>query len=461
MSLPPKFKDINMHFLNGDLNKVEMMLKEFRAVSTVEARIRAHYVALVDFRRGNVAEARARIELALQDYGENVSLYRDLAVCLYHQQDMLAFRECIDKLERILVEQEARLSNRAFWECELMLGKFLEEEAKLAPALIFYERALGHAENLCHRLRISLQKARWMALYEPCPELGTLYRELISVPSESITADLQIEFEHSLLLIELRLIGADHAWQRFERLGPTVEEIDRRLLLFDYIEGCLSQDVIIQPNVLEIVNQFKNFDPYENFLRQLIQGHLEGSMKIQELNRLAPKLPWASYLRLLCLTANLESLPSVKLELNRKIQLIIHSLDPKSQHLWNSRLKQALQQPEIKVEFCARSRSLTIQGKTVDLSKKKIGQQLLAILSRQASLSVDQAIEHLWQSSFSPEHYHRLRMGIHRLNTLINETSGHGKIIEVDSQVVRLRPEVKLRPADELLDPALGNFNIQ
>ncbi len=451
MKLPFEFSEINRLFLNGQLDEVSAQLAKLKPKNNVEARIHAHYTALVEFRRGDLAGARARIERAQAELGDNVNLFRDLATILYHQQDMLAFRDCLDRLERTLIEQESKLSRRSFFESELMLGKFLEEEAKLAPALIFYERAIMRDPNPGQRLRAVLQKARWVALYEPTAELGALYRELISVPTETVNQDMRIEFEHSLLLIELRLIGADHAWQRFERLEASVEDIDRRLLLFDYIEGCLSQDLTIATPVMEMINQFKSFDPYEDFLRRLVQGQLEGGAKIQELNNLAPKLPWASYLRLLCLTANLESVASAKGELNRKIQLIIKSLDPKSQHLWNSRLKQALQTPEIKVEFCSRSRSVTVQGKTVDLSKKKIGQQLLAILSRQPALSVDQAIEHLWQSSFSPEHYHRLRMGIHRLNTLINESSGHGKIIEVDSQEVRLRPEVKLRPAEDLL----------
>lgn len=456
MSWPKELAQIGRLLLNGQLTELKTVLDGYKARTASEARIKAHYMALIDFHKGDIAQARIGLEKAVADFGENVNLMRDLATCFYHQQDMLAFRLCLDKLERTLIEQEDKLSRRSFLECETMIGKFLEEEGKLAPALIFYERALLRTNSPGERLRVILQKARWVALYEPSHELGSLYRELISVPTDSVSQDMRIEIEHNLLLIELRLIGADHAWQRFERLGSDVPEIDRRLLIFDFIEGCLAQDIAISSAVLAMIDQFKTFDPYEDFLRKLIHGQLEGATKTQELTKLAPKLPWASYLRLLCLSANLESLPSAKMELNRKIQLIIKSLDPKSQHLWNSRLKQALQTPEIKVEFCSRSRSVTIQGKTVDLSKKKIGQQLLAILSKQPSLSVDQAIEHLWQSTFSPEHYHRLRMGVHRLNTLINESSGHGKIIEVDSQEVRLRPEVKLRPADELLDSSLG-----
>ena len=62
---------------------------------------------------------------------------------------------------------------------------------------------------------------------------------------------------------------------------------------------------------------------------------------------------------------------------------------------------------------------------------------------------MDEAIALLWQSDFSPEHYHRLRMGVHRLNSLINKVTGLGKVIEVDSQTVRLRPEVRLRLVDD------------
>ena len=117
--------------------------------------------------------------------------------------------------------------------------------------------------------------------------------------------------------------------------------------------------------------------------------------------------------------------------------------------LWNQRLKQALQSPEIRMEYSFRERSVAIQGRSVDLSKKKMGLQLLEGLAKKPELTVDEAINLLWQVSFSPEHYHRLRMGVHRLNALIHKTTGLGKIIEVDSQAVRLRPEVKIRRADE------------
>lgn len=450
-----KFKKVQNYILNGLLKEAEAELAKIQADTKVEKRIWEHQQAVIESRRGQLEKARDRMIKARIDFGDNVSMTRDLAVCHYQLNEMLEFRATLDRLERAVIECESQLSTRSLVMCETTLGKFLEEEGRLAPALIYYDRALLRVNEPLHRIRILLQKARWHALYEPTQNLSSYYRELISVPTQSLSQDLKIEFEHSLMLVELRLIGADHAWQRYTRLDPSVPEIERRLLVFDFLEGALIHDFTVRPEVLDVLRDLKDLDPFETYLRKLVLEHRSADQKIQDLNLLATQLPWASYLRLLCLTANLEVQTAAKQELNRKIQLIISSLDSKSQSLWIARIKHALQTPEVRIEFSARSRSLIVQGKTIDLSKKKMGQQLLQVLLKKPALTVDQAIEHLWQSSFSPEHYHRLRMGIHRLNTLIHELSGQGKIIEVDSQEVRLRPEVRLKAVDDINDSPL------
>ena len=457
MSVRERLDQVNRTILDGRLNEAESMLSEIDALSLTEQRMKAHFIGILAFHRGRISEALVLMEKGMAEFGPNVNLLRDLIVCQYHTSDMIGFRANLNRLEILLLEQEPQLSTRTLLECELMLGKFLEEEARLAPASLFYDRALSHAVRPEHRFRVLIQKARWQALYEPGPGLSSLYRELISMPIERVTQDLNIELQHSLMLIEQRLIGADHAWQRIARLGEDVANIDRRLLIFDFVEGALNLDLALNSVVLDIINEFDNLDPFEEFLRRLVKESLESPAKIDELASLATKLPWSSYLRLLCLTANMEIQGSTKVELNRKIQLIIQSLDSRSQSLWNQRLKQALQTPEIKVDLSSRARTVTVLGKTIDLSKKKIALQLLTGLAGKSSLTIDAAINLLWQSNFSPEHYHRLRMSTHRLNTLIHEITGLGKIIEVDSQSVRLRPEVRLNCTDNATEVgALG-----
>ncbi len=455
MILRETLKNANAMILNGQLEEVSRLLAALKPQTDAEMRMYSHYQAIVDMQRGQYGNAKTKMQAALNTYGENVNLLRDLVVCQYHLQDMVGFRENLSRLEEVLTVNESRLERESLLACELMVGKLLEEDARLAPALKFYDRALNRAEKPAHRLRALIQKSRWLALYEPSQDLSGFYRELISVPPESIGADLRIELEHSLMLIELRLIGSDHAWQRIERLGGKIPAIDQRLLIFDFIEGVFSQDGELSPYVIRKVSEFDDLDPYEEFLRKMVKGSLEPASLIHDLTLLATQLPWSSYLRLICLAANRDPNLAVRQELHRKIQLIVFALDPLSQQLWGRRLKQAMASPEIKIEFSNRMRSLNVQGKTVDLSKKKIGLQLLEGLLTSSTMTVDEAIQLLWQCSFTPEHYHRLRMSVHRLNTLVHEVVGIGKIVEVDSQNVRLRPEVKLRQADEVFDIGL------
>lgn len=453
-----QLKAANALILNGQLNEAQTALSKLSPNTPVEARMKAHFEAIVMFRRGEVSESFRMMQAALDQFGDNVNLLRDIIVCQYHLQDMQGFRLSLSRLETQLIELETKLCAHSLIECELMAGKFLEEEARLAPAAQFYERALNRAEAAPHRLRALIQKARWMALFEPLPALSNHYRELISVEQSKVNHDLRIELEHSLMLIELRLIGADHAWQRVERLvNSGIEDIDQRLLVFDYIEGCLSQELEISSAALAQANTYAELDPFEDFIKGILDESLERPTTLQQLAQMAPRVPWASHLRLLCIAANLEENAGVRQELHRKIQLIVRALDPRSQELWTNRLKQSLQTQEIRIDFSARNRSVNIQGKILDLSKKKIGLQLLEALVATPSMTVDEAIQLLWQTEFSPEHYHRLRMSVHRLNTLIHETTGAGKVVEVDSQNVRLRPEVRLRqsPADEAFDLGL------
>lgn len=432
----------------GQLESALSLLTTLKPNSQRESRIVGHYQGIILFHQSRYKEACELLEKTQSEFGENVNLLRDLIACQYHNANMISFRENLDRLEARLVKHEQSLSARSLMECELLLGKFMEEEARLAPAILYYERALSRAEDSKSRLRTLLQKARWQACYEPTNELSALYRELISYPLEAASADVRVELQHALMLIELRLVGAEHAWNRVARIKIGAYEFDRRLVVFDFIEGSLTQDLSLQKEAFEMAESFDRLSPYDAFLLKLVKDPSESTSRLDELVDLAPQLSWASYLRLLCLTANRENGPAAKVELHRKIQLLIRGLDPRSQQLWNLRLKQALQSPELRVEFSTQSRSLLIQGKSIDLSKKKIGLQLLEALQSRSPLSVDEAIHLLWQSSFSPEHYHRLRMGIHRLNTLVNEITGLGKIVEVDSQFVRLRPEVKLRKDD-------------
>lgn len=452
MTFEQQLEPINTLILENRLAEAQAALDLLKPSSTVEMRMHGHFRGILLTRSGNFRDGLKVMATTMEAHGENVNLVRDIMVCQYHLQNMGGFRSFLSILELNLSLCEAKLSPRSLMSCELMVGKFLEEEGRLAQAIDYYDRALSHAEasDLAQpRARALVQKARWHGIYLPTADLSGFYRDLISLDLSGFNQDLKLEIQHSLMLVELHLVGADHAWQRVTSLPADTPDIDRRLLVFDFIEGCLSQDLPMSPAVLEMVKQFNELDGFEEFLKYLLEGTLEASIKIQRLALLASQLPWASYLRLLCLSANREMNQGARQEIGRKIRLIVESLDPKSQVLWKQRLRDGLETNEIRVEYASKRRSINVQGRSIDLSKKKFGLQLLEGLSGRPSLTVDEAIDLLWETSFTPEHYHRLRMGVHRLNVLIHKATGLGKIIEVDSQSVRLRPEVKLQRTEE------------
>ena len=177
MKLTPELERINLSILNGALDLADSDLNRLTANTVAEKRTKAHFQGIVIFHRGEIGRAKQQMESALQQYGENVNLLRDLIACQYHLQDMEGFRANLKRLEALLTEKQDQLSQRSLLECELMVGKFLEEEARLAPSVEFYERALNRAKSYPHRLRALIQKARWVALYEPADQLSELYRD--------------------------------------------------------------------------------------------------------------------------------------------------------------------------------------------------------------------------------------------------------------------------------------------
>ena len=146
MTLRETLKSANTKILNGQLEDVSRLLSTLSPVTDADHRMMSHYQALLEMERGQYATAKTKMQAALDTYGENVNLLRDLIVCQYHLQDMLGFRSNLARMEEILDEKQDVLEHDSLVACELMVGKLLEEDARLAPALKFYDRAIGRAQ---------------------------------------------------------------------------------------------------------------------------------------------------------------------------------------------------------------------------------------------------------------------------------------------------------------------------
>ncbi len=442
--MKPNQTELKNLILNHQLDLALSQLNEWTPEGRVDERIKLHFQALVQIQKGEFQSARRVLIDARARFGDNLGLLRELMICHYHLQEMDEFRELFNELEDLWIKLRPQLSDQTCFEVAIALGKICEEEARLAPAQIYYDEALLYAHSAVQRVRVLVQKGRWLALHDPNEKLGAIYRELISMPKTRLSEDLTIEREHSLMMIEMQLIGRNHAWMRIERLLSELDATDARLMVFDFLELSLAKGDPIAPSVLKLAGEFKDLDPFEQFIRDHLHDSLEENQRLSKLADLASQISWSCHLRLLCLSANSATDKSLKDGYLKNIDLVLSALDEKSQFIWKQQLNEILQSPETAVELNVGKSEVVISGKLIELKKKKSAAILLEALAQNAILSVDDAIKNLWGCDFSPEHYHRLRMTIHRLNTLVNEQTGTGKIIEVDAEKVQIRSGVRL-----------------
>lgn len=448
-----------LEFLNSSSNTaLNIAVKNPRLL-----RMREHLKARYFLYNGQDEKARDILLMALGLYGENVECLRDLACCYHQLGEMSHWRKTYSKLLSDLQRLEPQLSLETRTDCWICIGKFYEEEGHVVKALKIYreyfEFYVDEPENL-RRKKILPQLVRLESQIDSQKDLGVLYSELLRTKGADLSKDLNIEVQHALMLAELQLVGPQHAWIRVENILKTqnVNLIDKSLLLFDFVEECILQGLDISDQVYLALETNVGQNLFEQELRQLVI--YTEDLRLERLSLLAPELSWASYLRLLILWIRKRPPGVDAQEIKNKINLILSSFDPESRSYWLGRIRFALGQPEIRLSFDPRKRSLSSQNHSLDLSKKKGMQIVLQKLAEKPQQTIDDMIQALWQSSFTPEHYHRLRMTVHRLNRLLYEMTSVSKSIEVSSERVALRHEIKLVLSERMPETPMGELSL-
>ena len=135
-----------------------------------------------------------------------------------------------------------------------------------------------------------------------------------------------------------------------------------------------------------------------------------------------------------------ELLSNADAELKNKLHLLLSSIDPDSRHSWTLRLASYLKTSQKRVFYDEKSRSLKYENKAVDLSRKRGMLLFIEALAKNPNSSIEGMIQLIWESDFSPDHFHRLRMTAHRMNKVIYDLTSVEKAIEVSSDRVRVKP---------------------
>lgn len=418
--------------------------------SLVDQRIMFHLRAQAQIYLGDLEGAKSNLLVAERHCGEHIAILRELACVYYQTGEIHQWRQSVLRLQARLAQVEGKLSLKTWAQTKITLGKFLEEDGRIAEAVEAYHQAYLRTKQMGHSQATHLaliQLLRLEALFSRGPELGQWYRELIAQPPPQLTFDLLVEREHTLMLTEIELVGPQHAWARVQALchNPKTTAPDRRLLIADYIAETASRGFELNADVRGMLPELKAGDAFEQEVFALIESPDETARHLARLNQTATELSWASYLRLLTLHHQLAKDPDCQTELANKLGVLLSTLSPSSRFYWMKRIQKAVFHDDFNFEFDRLNRTISFQGKKLDLNKRRTLCAVFDKLCSESPIDVDELIKHLWQSTFSPEHLHRLRMTVHRLNQLLFELSSIQRVIEMTADKVCLKNSIRIQ----------------
>lgn len=435
--------------LGGNFSTALEEIEKFQPENLHERRIMLHRKAQALIHLGDLESAKSSLLMAQKHCGENIAILIDLAMLYYQTGEVFQWRSAVADLRARYHAVETRLSPKTKIQTLIAIGKFLEEDGHLSEAARHFGDAVYFAQH-SHQLNLRIfgliQQIRVEALYIRSPELADLYKQLLTSDARGLSWDLSVEREHTLMLAELELIGPIHSWSRVQLLldDGRLSVADRRLIITDYVAECLLRQIPLSEEIRSACLALTSGDAFETEIQSLLKLGESSFLQLQRLNTLAVETSWASHLRLLTIHHQCSTDPQLKAELASKLALLLGTLDPYSRQHWMRRIQREVFTDELKIQVNRQSRQVLFQSKELDLSRKRTLFSLLTLLCEKREAAVDDLIRWIWNSDFSPEHLHRLRMSVHRLNQLIFELSAIPRAFEMTSERIGIRPSLTI-----------------
>lgn len=433
----------------GNYKEAENLLEKAKPRGLIEKRICHHLLGRIYLNQGQLIEAEQELSQALH-LGENIQLLMDMASLRYMKGQIYEWRLLCAEIEKVLKNNE-RISKLHVIQAKIFLGKFFEEDGWVVKAHKLYEEAFQAIEKDKSMLTLHgvalLNLTRINALYGlKKNQLAECYQQLLSLSAGPISKVLKAELEHSLMLAEMHLVGQEHAWFRVKNamIGSHVlDGPDQRLLFYDFIFESLVLGRTVPVEAMSM-RPTENLDTFEKTVSEVAFCG-KSLFSVEEIQSWVAELSWTSHLRLLCLALSRELRPGWQKELRQKIDFFMSTMDKRSQKIWMTLLGHLFEQSHPVLSFEIKQKRIRFRGQSVDLSKRKALANLLDLLAGHSSVEIDEALKRLWNLPFSPESFHRLRMTAHRLNEILEQLTGHGKLIEVSTDSVSWKETLALK----------------
>jgi hypothetical protein len=437
--------------LDGQYQAALDLLDSMNPQSSVEKRIMLHQRAQISIYLGDLENAKTALLTAERYCGENIAVLRDLACVYYQTGEIHQWRNSLAELSERMERLGLMLKPATWIQTMVTIAKFREEDGAIAEAAqnyqAAYDKACEHELSDLRHLAL-IQLLRIESLYSRGPQLGQLYRQLLVLAAPSLSFDLLVEREHTLMLAEIDLVGPRSAWTRVSRLlqNPKTSNPDRRLLIADFLAESLIRGHTPSDEARELATRLLlDGDAFEREVALSIEHGQNPLTHLERLQLAASEMSWACYLRLITLHHEINADTKCREELANKLSVLLSTLTPTSRFFWMKRVQTKVFSDQMSLQFHPQQRWVKFQGKTLDLSKKRTLCAVLNLVCTEKQVDVDTLIKKLWQADFSPEHLHRLRMAVHRLNHLLFELSAVPRVIEMSADQVAVKASIEIQ----------------
>lgn len=412
------------------------ILNSFTPANKTEQRIKAHFWGKILFHQEKFEQASYVFRKAIDDFGEHVGLLSDLLCCHYVSGDYFSWSKNVDRLAEELEKASAKLSTDSLIRTMLLLAKSREEQGLVADALQIYEEMLKKTSEDDFLPLVLAQLVRIKSFWGIKKDLPDNYNKLILINEKFFLNHTNVEVQHALILAEMELFGVEEGSSRLGNLLTDENNLcdaDKRLLIYDYLECNLRLKGVIPEFVSEYASQITFRDDFEDIIHRLT---FDGTKSISrgELSELSSKVPPTCFIRVMIYLGELNNI-----EIQRKLLFLLDSLEHKSRKVWTQRFRSLIESSDTRnklATYDSNSKIITFGDQVLNLSRKKMMWGVLEHLLDKGECPIEEFVEKIWQVSYNPSYYHRLRVLVKRLNDLLKRPIGVNDIIAVTAEKI-------------------------
>ena len=387
-----------------------------------------HQLARHQMLGGDYFNALKIMQSARHQYGPHVGLLSDLIAVLYALGRVEECNKMTLQLKSELENNRRLLSKDSAAKTYLFIGKIFEEQGQVAEAIESYSEAAELAtENFEVRLRAQAQLLRLLSFLGRRANLPELYQFCVKAQIES--KNLLIEVEHALMLSEIILFGVHHAEARLQRLmtSESLSLADCHLLIADFSEEVLRQGLDLS-SVKSYSEQIspKEADEFEKIIFFMVQSP-SFELGLSDLQKLMGRLPTLGLLRTLILNLKRSHDSHIVNESKRNFLFHLEGVSYESKAMLLRKWQNELSDSAVILTYNPDRSELSFNDRSTMIKAGSFAAKSISSFIGRSSIPIDEFIKQVFESSWDPSYYDRIRIALMRLNKDLSLLTGFPK----------------------------------